>query len=513
MENTSRIFTKVLILLRWTIFAYLIIELIYITGGQKTYKFLDFQSEYLLVLIGLYYLAATILNLTYENEFKHYMIIFFDLIVGVAVFFNKSTPLGATPPSTLCMIFALPVMEASFLGLKRAFSITVISIITFTALKETSRILYAKDLPCFYETSDFAYMIVFFLIVYLSGYLFFILKKLETQSHSLISLIEASQSLGSSSNIEKLLDMVKNMITSLFSPHASAVFMEEEIDNKPLLKIKAANLPQNIKFIDFDPLVSKNIIGKTFKEKQGCLIGDFYLEKEDDIIKKNKYFRSAMLAPLVYEGKSLGILFVSNSSPNYYRAEDLKLFCMLANQIALAIRNIQLHLATKTLAITDSLSGMYTHGYFQEHLNQQITKHKYEQKPLSLMIIDVDFFKKVNDAYGHPQGDSMLKQLGGLIKTITRPDDVICRYGGDEFTITMMNTNRIEAVLIAERIRQSVEEYEFVIGAKIVHITISGGVASFPEDSEVKKELVEKADSALYEAKQKGRNKTCFSAK
>lgn len=106
----------------------------------------------------------------------------------------------------------------------------------------------------------------------------------------------------------------------------------------------------------------------------------------------------------------------------------------------------------------------------------------------------------------------MLKQLGGVIKTVIRPEDVVCRYGGDEFTITMLNTSRIEAAIIAERIRQAVEEYEFVLGAQLVHITVSGGVSSFPEDSLSKKEIVEKADKALYEAKQKGRNKICFCA-
>lgn len=512
MEDINKTFTKVLILLRWTIFAYLITEFLYISGAGETYRFLDLPSEYLLLLIGIYYLAATFLSFLYQKEIKHYMIITLDMIIGVIVFLNILTPKGLTPSATLCMLFSLPILEASFVGLKRSFTLTVISAVVFTFLKELSRIFYAKTSPHFYETSDFAYMVVFFLLVYLGSYLFFILKKQEAKTFSLLSLIEASQELGASADINKLLTVVKNIMTSLFSPQAAAILLQEEENGRLLLKIKSANLPHDNKFIDFDPLVSKSIIGKTFKEKQSCLIGDFSIEKEDDIITKNKSFRSIMIAPLIYEEKAIGVLFLSNSSPKQYKADDLKLLYMLSNQIALAIRNIQLHTATKTLAITDSLSGMFTHGYFQEHLNQQIIKHKYEKKPLSLLIIDVDFFKKVNDTYGHPQGDSLLKQLGGLIKTVTRPEDVICRYGGDEFTVTMLNTNRIEAVLIAERIRLAVEEYEFVIGSKIVHITISGGVASYPEDSETKKVLVEKADTALYEAKQKGRNKTCFSA-
>ncbi|MCL4513158.1 MAG: GGDEF domain-containing protein, partial [Candidatus Eremiobacteraeota bacterium] len=137
---------------------------------------------------------------------------------------------------------------------------------------------------------------------------------------------------------------------------------------------------------------------------------------------------------------------------------------------------------------------------------------KYNNLPLSTIILDVDHFKVVNDTYGHPQGDALLRQLGAVIKTVTRASDIVCRYGGDEFMIILPETNRIGAVLVAERVRQTVEEYEFVLGSKIVHITISGGVASFPEDIETKKDLIDKTDQALYKSKQSGRNKISFNS-
>ena len=106
----------------------------------------------------------------------------------------------------------------------------------------------------------------------------------------------------------------------------------------------------------------------------------------------------------------------------------------------------------------------------------------------------------------------MLKQLGGVIRSVVSSKETIARYGGDEFTVTMLDTNRTKAVVLAEKIRQAVEEFEFVLGANIVHITISGGVAAYPEDCNTKKELISKADAAMYEAKKQGRNRICFAA-
>jgi len=265
-------------------------------------------------------------------------------------------------------------------------------------------------------------------------------------------------------------------------------------------------------FTDFNPDLMHSIVGQVIKEKKGRVVDDFQSYQPEEAIKKERAFRATMVAPLLFEDEAIGAIYVAHSNPAVYNDQLFRLFSMLANQVALAVRNVQLHKTTATLAITDSLSGLYTHGYFQEHLGKETIQAKYSKQPLSLLILDVDFFKKVNDSYGHPQGDALLKQLGGVIKQVTRPTDVVCRYGGDEFTVTMLNTNRISAVVIAERIRSTCEDYEFVLGNQVVHVTLSGGVASFPEDAETKKELIDKADHAMYEAKHKGRNRICFSA-
>jgi diguanylate cyclase (GGDEF)-like protein len=337
----------------------------------------------------------------------------------------------------------------------------------------------------------------------------------EKREKALIAIIKASQELGTTASLDSVLKIVVSMVKNLFGCGTVVIYLSDS--DKPeetILRKKAFITPHEEAFPDFNPDVTKSVIGKVVENKQGALFKDFLNAERDEIIQKEKGLRAMAIAPLTFEEMSLGAIIMANGTPDDFDQEKYHLFTLLANQAALAIRNVQLQKETQMLAITDSLSGMFTHGYFQENLTKKINEAKYSDPALavSLMILDVDFFKKVNDNYGHPQGDALLKQLGAIIKQHARQHDVVCRYGGDEFTITLPGADRIQAVLLAERIRQAVEEYEFVLGSNIVHVSISGGVASFPDDAGTKKELVDRADKSLLEAKEKGRNKICFAS-
>lgn len=337
----------------------------------------------------------------------------------------------------------------------------------------------------------------------------------EHKIEALMRIIEASQHLGSSTTLEKLMPMVSDVVRSLFRVQTVAVYLLDEEDaEEPVMRARGVDSPHAEVFPDFSPRVSWSVLHYVMKERKASLFRDFNADgpAEEKVLPRDRDFRSVMVSPLMFEGRAIGSIFVSFPAPGRYNEDALHTYALVSNQVALAVRNAQLAEGMAALAVRDSLSGLYTHGYFQEYLGKAVTRAKYSKQPLSMMILDMDFFKKVNDNYGHPQGDALLKQLGGVIKAVVRPQDTICRYGGDEFTVTMPDTNRIQAVVLAEKIRQAVEEYEFVIGSNIVHITISGGVASFPEDAETKKELIEKADAAMYQAKHQGRNRICFAA-
>ena len=161
-------------------------------------------------------------------------------------------------------------------------------------------------------------------------------------------------------------------------------------------------------------------------------------------------------------------------------------------------------------AITDKLTGLYSRGYFDHFLDLEV-KRSYRQKtPVSLLMIDIDNFKQINDTLGHLVGDKILKQLGYLINANTREIDLAARYGGEEFAVVMSNTGVQEAEQAAERIRQIVPEFGFSYSDS--QVTVSIGVAVYPSDAHSPDDLIEKSDRALYDAKRNGKNRVCVYA-
>lgn len=159
------------------------------------------------------------------------------------------------------------------------------------------------------------------------------------------------------------------------------------------------------------------------------------------------------------------------------------------------------------LATIDGLTELYNHRFFQESLKSQIEISKRYEQNFSLIIIDIDFFKKFNDKYGHQAGDAVLKQVAQTLKKNSRTTDIVCRYGGEEMCIILPNTSAEEALYNAKRINKAVAEREFRLNATDkANVTISVGVATFPENATTAQDLIEYADRGLYYAKENGRN-------
>jgi len=162
-------------------------------------------------------------------------------------------------------------------------------------------------------------------------------------------------------------------------------------------------------------------------------------------------------------------------------------------------------------AITDGLTGLYNHRHFYNRLEFEINRAARANSPVSVLIFDVDNFKKYNDRYGHPKGDEVLRKCAAAIRESVRSVDIAARYGGEEFAVILAETDKEGAIVVAENIRRAIEELRFSDeeGDTTHNVTVSIGVSSYPADTKEVNDLVKKADDALYTAKMEGKNRVC----
>jgi len=229
----------------------------------------------------------------------------------------------------------------------------------------------------------------------------------------------------------------------------------------------------------------------------------------------NEGIRSLICVPLVFQDEIVGILYLDDFVPRDFDRNRLELLAILASFAALAIHNARLHNKTKLMAITDYLTGLHNHRYFQQIFNQELGRARRYQKVMSLVILDVDNFKSFNDKFGHAVGDKVLVAIGDIITRSLRKVDFAFRYGGEEFVIILPETSLEHAVLTADRLRDRIarEAGPCVDEAEGVQITVSAGVASYPDDGTNREDLFALMDSFLYKAKTIGKNIVCHSIK
>lgn len=168
----------------------------------------------------------------------------------------------------------------------------------------------------------------------------------------------------------------------------------------------------------------------------------------------------------------------------------------------------QYHETIYRMTIVDGLTGVHNKRYLLEMLDREISRSRRHKRPLSLMMFDIDHFKEINDTFGHLAGDYVLKEMAQAVRNRLRPDDVVGRYGGEEFAIALPETSVQDGTDIADRLRQLIQDHQFEFEGEQIRVTVSAGVAELQEGMDVV-QLIKAADTHLYEAKRSGRNKTC----
>lgn len=225
-----------------------------------------------------------------------------------------------------------------------------------------------------------------------------------------------------------------------------------------------------------------------------------FVKNEADLNKPQGY----SVFSLNLHKKVIGYLSVSGLS-----IEDQDKFHILGHQFLLGIKRAFLYQRVQELTITDTLTDIFNRRYFLERFNEELKRSRNFNYRFSLLMCDIDHFKAFNDHYGHLVGDAILKEVSRIIKGAIRQVDFIGRYGGEELAIVFVETDKIQASLAAERIRQNMESRKIRIYDEELKITTSIGIASFPDDASDASTLIDKADQALYLAKEKGRNRVC----
>lgn len=225
---------------------------------------------------------------------------------------------------------------------------------------------------------------------------------------------------------------------------------------------------------------------------------------------ENRNILSSFQSQLLLAGeKPIGTLAVANSFPSAFNSEDLRIFSIIARHSSIALNNTLLHKKITELSVTDGLTGLYVYRYFNDALDKEIVRSARYKQSFSLIMLDLDGFKKVNDNYGHLQGDEVLKEIAKILKKISREADIVARYGGEEFAIILPETEMEGAFILADRIRMVIKNYAFGTKEKMINLTASLGVASYPDTALSKLDMIKNVDRALYRAKAEGRNKTC----
>ncbi len=238
------------------------------------------------------------------------------------------------------------------------------------------------------------------------------------------------------------------------------------------------------------------------KEEANHELGDMHL--------KNLGITQFTVVPLRGKNHVIGVLLIDNvTTKKEIRETDVRRLMMLANHAGLALENAKTFNEVVITAQQDSLTKLWNHGHFLRLLDESLKEAGLAKKPLSLIIMDVDDFKTYNDTYGHQAGDKALEDISSISKNVVRRIDHLARYGGEEFAAVLPGTTKEEAMKMAERLREAIEKGTDEIRNDVPRrkVTVSVGVASYPDDAEEQQKLVYCADGALYEAKRLGKNR------
>ncbi|MEW5766066.1 MAG: diguanylate cyclase [bacterium] len=329
------------------------------------------------------------------------------------------------------------------------------------------------------------------------------LGQIRAEARELKLLYETIKEIAPMKAPEGILEIVMEKMRPYFDYHLGAYVLEDE--GRLIGKIKETcpldiNCRRGVEerlnsaWQKFHP-DEKRKIKFSIKESEYEVLGSVTQEE----------MKSFITAPIKEKGVITGLLDIEHLERNQYTALDRRLIAIIASQTGVATDRARLFAETKKQAERDELTGTYNFRYFDRLLEAEFERARKFNRALSFIMLDFDYLKEINDRYGHEEGNRLIKTIADIVGRQIRAVDYLARFGGDEFGAILPETIKEEAAQVAERIREAIAKHPYAINDKTIPLSASLGVSAFPAPS--KKELFERADKALYQAKQEGRNR------
>src|SRR6266568_3920182 len=303
--------------------------------------------------------------------------------------------------------------------------------------------------------------------------------------------------------VKELLEKVCSLIQEAFQVSHVSVLLREEDDL--VLRAHYGNLTPRI--LEGGRLTAvAGIWGRALSA--GKTVIEHNVHSLPDYVGLYAETGSRMCIPLVSFGQTLGVLLLDSAETGAFQSGDTQSLESVADICATAIQNAHYVERVKQLAYLDGLTGIFNRRFFELRISEEIERARRFDTGMAVIMVDIDNFKRLNDEFGHLLGDEVLRQVSSIFHQQLRKFDVVCRYGGEEFAILLSQTNPQHALAVAEKLRRSVEIWQFPGVPRPV--TISAGTAVYPDHGSTRDELVKAADAGMYAAKQAGRNQACL---
>jgi diguanylate cyclase (GGDEF)-like protein len=339
------------------------------------------------------------------------------------------------------------------------------------------------------------------------------LEEAETREHEHATLFqilpEVVNQMFAAKGRREVLPLALKLVDQTFRPSQAAIFVVRPAERRLVLAV-GHDLPASLRpgrELDYGQSRVGYVAASRLAMDDADFRGATALVRRQLEATAIREFRADVVAPIEGDGNLVAVVCVGGIQLRQAHAK--RLLKMVADLTGVALVHVQRLKNSQEAADVDGLTGLLNKRALERRITEEVARAERQDANLSLLLLDIDHFKNYNDTSGHPEGDAVLKAVGQILRSSVREDDVAARYGGEEFVVVYPGATKTQALALAENLRVAVESHTFTHGGRqpAGRVTLSGGVATYPEDSRSSRDLVQCADQALYAAKDAGRNR------